>query len=166
MADKRAARIREKNKPLEDRFVAAREFVLPVPSEDVKKQLTDQMFAEVRSMLGEERWPLVQTRITKEREGGGPSNLLGILTDSEQYGLTAHVETDTNGTLKVFCGFSGLLAGHNNGELSMFLPEGNPNRTKGSENFADGIPSQALRERVMAWLQEQAMARLGKGGQP
>jgi hypothetical protein len=48
----------------------------------------------------------------------------------------------------------------------MFLPQGDPNRTNGSEVDAGGILSQAMREHVSQWLQEQAVARLGKGGKP
>jgi hypothetical protein len=47
----------------------------------------------------------------------------------------------------------------------MFLPESNPNRTEGADKFAVGV-SDALRQRAMAWLQEQAIARLGKGAKP
>src|SRR2546422_3544913 len=45
--------------------------------------------------------------------------------------------------------------------LSMFLPEGDPNRTEGADKFVSWC-SNALRQRALAWLREQAVARLGK----
>ena len=45
----------------------------------------------------------------------------------------------------------------------MFLPEGDPNRVAGAEGFLTNNPwGQALAERAFPWLQEQAIARLGK----
>jgi hypothetical protein len=80
--------------------------------------------------------------------------------------LSISLATDDKGTPTWSCGLSlGGLAGFGSGTLSMFLPEGDPNRTQGADKFADGF-SEALRQRAMAWLQEQAIARLGKKEKP
>ena len=45
----------------------------------------------------------------------------------------------------------------------MFLPEGDPNRVAGVEGFlTNNAWGQALAKRALPWLQEQAIARLGK----
>jgi hypothetical protein len=46
----------------------------------------------------------------------------------------------------------------------MFLPEGDPNRPDGAQHtlFGGDYLSKPLRQRALAWLQEQATARLGK----
>jgi hypothetical protein len=56
--------------------------------------------------------------------------------------------------------------GNQSGALSMFLPEGDPNRTKGlAAGFAAGF-SEPLRQRVSAWLQQEAATRLGSTEKP
>ena len=43
---------------------------------------------------------------------------------------------------------------------------GDPNRTDGAGDFGRGFMSEALRQRALTWLQEQAIARLGKEAKP
>ena len=75
--------------------------------------------------------------------------------------------TDEKGTLTWTCsGGDGAAVGFASGALSMFLPEDDPNRTSGSDGFARGLVSEAIRLRAAVWLQEQAVARLGKEAKP
>jgi len=128
------------------------------------KQRLDQMMAELRDILGEERWPLLQAH-TCCGWGSPAGDSERILSQLKQE-LTISVPTDDKGTPTWFCGFSfGGGVGFQNGTLSMFLPEGDPNRTEGADKFAAEF-SDALRQRGMAWLQEQAIARLGKKDKP
>jgi hypothetical protein len=61
---------------------------------------------------------------------------------------------------------SGTITGFGSGALSMCLPEGDPNRTNGADDFLPSFLSNALRQRALAWLQEQAAARLGQKEKP
>ena len=160
---KREAGIYETNRTssgqLLDPGVPAKVFVVPSLAEDEVKQRLDQLSAELRGILGEERWPLVQTRLDMNL---GSERILSQLTQE----LAISVATDDKGTPTWLCLSSFLgMAGYQNGTLSMFLPEGDPNRTEGADKFGPGC-SDALRQRGMAWLQEQAIARLGKGAKP
>ena len=171
---KREAAIYETNRTslagqLVDSGGPAKVFVLPWLPEDEMKQHADQQLAELRGILGEERWPLVQATL-KEASLPQPKYSINLGSDSilGQSGqeLSISVATDDKGTPTWSCAFSfGGMVGAGSGTLGMFLPEGDPNRTEGADKFAAGF-SDALRQRAMAWLQEQAIARLGKKEKP
>ena len=160
---KREAGIYETNRTsggqLLDPGAPAKVFVVPSLAEDEVKQRLDQLLADLRGILGEERWPLVQTRLDMNL---GSERILSQLSQE----LAISVATDDKGTPTWLCQSSFLgMAGYQTGTLSMFLPEGDPNRTEGADKFGPGC-SDALRQRGMAWLQEQAVARLGKEAKP
>jgi RNA polymerase sigma factor (sigma-70 family) len=162
---KREVELYETNKlsatQLPDPDVAVKVFVVPTLPKDEMKQRLDQLLAEVRVILGEERWPLVQARSDRNSYGGSER----IVSQLKQE-LEISVKTDDKGTPTWSCGLSfGGGVGFQNGTLSMFLPQGDPNRTEGADRFAAGF-SDALRQRAMVWLQEQAIARVGKGAKP
>ncbi len=48
----------------------------------------------------------------------------------------------------------------------MFLPEGDPNRTEGVEGFGRDVLPEPLRQRVLGWLQEVAIAQLRNKEKP
>jgi RNA polymerase sigma factor (sigma-70 family) len=175
------AGIYETNGTLSDGVVASKVFVVPdLGLAGETRKHADQILAEIRGILGEERWPVVQARLEGARGSGGVirqdgvmefsplfTTLRKILHDeqSQKTGagdLWVNVETDKQGKLTWFCSSS---TGYVRGELSMFLPEGDPNRTKGSDDFGQWL-SDALRRRASAWLQEQAAARLGRKEKP
>jgi RNA polymerase sigma factor (sigma-70 family) len=135
----------------------AKLFVVPRLPEDEVKQRSDQLLAELRGILGDERWLLVQSGISKYWWGSE-----SILSQLKQE-LGIELATDDKGTPRWLglLSFGTGVTGFITGDLSMFLPEGDPNRTEGADKFADGL-SDALRQRGMAWLQEQAIAGLGK----
>src|SRR5205085_3603908 len=91
------------------RIVANVRFVLPELN-DKAKQFTDQMLAEVRGILGEERWPILQARL-KERRGGviTSSDLNSTLNQSKQ-DLTLWVETDDKRTPTMGLALQGAVA--------------------------------------------------------
>jgi len=99
------------------------------------------MLPEVRGILGEERWPLVQARLEDDRgkQGGAVFSLTldRILNQSSQ-DLSVWVETDDQGTPTMGYNLGGAMASRGSGALSMFLPEGDPNRTDGAQNTVFG----------------------------
>jgi RNA polymerase sigma factor (sigma-70 family) len=156
------AKIQETNKPLSGQVVAYTEFILPVWGDEAKR-LEDQMWAEVRGILGEERWPLVQARL----QNGSSQSLASILNQTKQ-NLSVWVETDAQGKPTMGFKLEGAVATVGGGPLSMFLPEGDPNRTDDANSvvpaiFSTDFLAKPLQRRALAWLQEQAIARLGKG---
>jgi len=168
-----AAGILETNLPVKGRVVASRAFILPAPGKETgprteTRPRTDGL-AEMRGVLGEERWWLVQVSFHRKPGGvnygiGGPGHVLARE-------LSVEVEGDGKGTLNVRAHFGYFAVGYANATLSVFLPEGDPNRTNGADDFLSGFVrggdlSNAMRQRAVAWLQEQAIARLGRREQP
>ena len=64
--------------------------------------------------------------------------------------------------------YSVNVVGYMNGTaaLSAFLPDGDPNQTKAGRKFGRSSAPEPLRQRVSAWFQEQAAARLGRKEKP
>ncbi len=168
----REAGIYETNKPpRHDLVLAAKLFVAPALPEDAVKRRADQLLAELPGILGEERWPLVQVRLKEApggyTRGGNLRTILNLDLEKSAEHLVVDVETYANGTIMWECSLSARgMSGRQVGALSELLPEGDPNRTKGSADLGQGFVSDALRQRALAWLQEQATARLGKKEKP
>jgi RNA polymerase sigma factor (sigma-70 family) len=149
----------------------AKTFGLPaVPKEELQAR-GNWMLAELRGLLGEERWPLVEIRLQEKRRRyvWTPYDLRSILNlDS---GMTAEelcvtVGTDEKGTPTWTATMSfGGVVGFQNGVLSNFLPEGDPRRTNPSGEFGGGLKN-GLRQRAVTWLEEQATARVGTKEKP
>jgi RNA polymerase sigma factor (sigma-70 family) len=154
-----AAGIQQTNQPLRGRIVASTEFILPEDNDETKER-TDQIFANIRRTLGEDRWPMVEARLNRK----GSITFESTLNQSKQ-NLSVWVETDDTGTPKMGYGVGGAISTGGSGALSMFLPEGDPNRTDGSDEFVAWL-SKPLRQRALAWLQEQAITRMGKKEKP
>jgi RNA polymerase sigma factor (sigma-70 family) len=169
--------IQETNRTLQRGEVASKKFSLPALPDDAVKPLMDPLLAELHGMLGEERWPLTQASL--KRPG---LSTLRSLTDLKSGGQELKVQVATDGKWQmqlnlpeggggsrghnVFAVYSMNIVGNQSGALSMFLPEGDPNRTKGpAAGFAAGF-SEPLRQRVSAWLQEEAATHLGRTERP
>ena len=122
------------------------------------EQLGDKLLATLHGVLGEERWPLVKARL----DGVSGLDLIGTLRmRGPPEELAVWVETDDKGALKWGATWGGRVATFQQGALSMALPQDDPNRTESVEEFGGTPWSTALRQRGLAWLQEQAIARLG-----
>ena len=156
---KLAVGIQETNNPLSGREVAAIAFSVPKPVEQEMKQIVEKTLREVRTFLGEERWPLVQA--TDSTSDG----LTASLTQSAQL-LSIWVEKDDHGALTMGYGLQGAICAGGTGALTMFLPESDPNKTEGADVFGRGLLSTPMRQRALVWLEDQAVARLSKGGRP
>jgi RNA polymerase sigma factor (sigma-70 family) len=163
LALERAAFLIETNKPLSGSAVAARKFILLPPPEDERDRHAKQLLAGLSSVLGEERWPLVEPRL---KEQNVLPNILALNKRQGAQEVEVSVAANDQGRLGWnWTGGNGGIVGYANGNLSMFLPEGDPHRTTGSERFGEGF-SEPMRQRMTVWLQEQARARLGKEGGP
>src|SRR5262245_48100221 len=120
-----AAGIQETNEPLGGEVVTNKVFVVPKLPEDEVKERQDQLLAELRGLLGEERWPLAEVRF-QERRGvpqmiySGPQQLLGILIPEGQK-IAVQVVISEKGPPKAFVLTGGPQVGFASWELSMFL---------------------------------------------
>ena len=182
------AGIQETNLPLagsgnSGSVVMRRSFTLSALSEDEMKPRRGQMLAEVRDVVGSERWPVVEA---KPPEAGPRYPLItgGVAPmksgDSSE-SIEVWLETDSKGTITVGSTFDGSSSAHPSKysmnvvgyasalNLSMFLPEGHPGRPadaeQGLKNF-NPLVTGMLRQRVCAWLQEEAVARLSQKETP
>ncbi|MBI3850385.1 MAG: hypothetical protein HY298_08865 [Verrucomicrobia bacterium] len=171
------AGIQETNLSSGGSVVARRSFVLSPLPEDEMKPRRDQMLAEVRGVVGDERWPVVEAR-PPEAGPRVPYSIVGQnLPMQSAESVEISLTTDPKGTLMVESTSSGgspsvrgkysvNIVGYGGGpELSLFLPEGDPSRAAELERFLPTVTS-TLRQRVLAWLQEQATARLKKKENP
>jgi RNA polymerase sigma factor (sigma-70 family) len=160
--------------------VARRSFALSPLPEDAMKPRHDQMLAEVRDVVGNERWPVVEA---KPPEAGPRVPLAAtganVLMRSGE-SIEVWLEADSKGTLTVGGTFNGgspttnkyslNIVGYVNApNLSIFLPEGHPGRPADAEQTVKSfnpLVTGLLRQRVCAWLQEEAVARLNQKEHP
>jgi hypothetical protein len=84
-----------------------------------------------------------------------------ILSQSHQ-DLALWVRTDDKGKPIMGYGLQGALATVGTKPLAMFLPEGDPGKIEGGDDFGRGFLSDAMRQRAFAWLQQQAIAQFAK----
>ena len=182
--DRLAARIQETNLPVSGNQVAARSFVLSPPAAEELKPLHERALTELRGLVGEDRWLLVEAKPPEAGPLVGNSNPMRIGESVE-----AQIWKDDKGMLKVSLRYSvgnpsaykkgvvsskgtvlseNMSAGAWDKELSMFLPEDDPNRTAGLERFIEDNKwvSHTGRQRLLAWLREEAIARLGRKENP
>jgi hypothetical protein len=177
----------ERDNPLRDRMLASKVF-FNEPSGKVGEEANQrfaQMLKEIRGILGEERWTALPARFRSINCDVWNRALISAPTAN----ITAWVENDEKGIPKASWTYSGDMpgsgtkpasatkdgntysmnvVGYVNGTaaLSAFLPDGDPNQTRGAANLG-GVPGpEPLRERASAWLQKQAAARLGKKENP
>jgi hypothetical protein len=167
--------IQETNRALQRGEIASRRFSLPALPDDDVKPLVVPLLAELRGILGEERWPLTQASLNRPGMGtlrsildlktGGQELQIQVAADGKWH-MDLNRPSD-GGVPKPKEGqiYSVNTVGVQNGALSIFLPEGDPNRTEFSSVFAGGF-SEPLRQRVSAWLQQEAAARAGKKEKP
>lgn len=150
--------------------VAVRSFAYSPPAAGLKP-FEDQVLVQLRDLIGEDRWSLVKAKPPEMARKHGT--------------IVPVIQRDDQGTLKVFVNLEIILSPPSRSapnnvyplntvgslgtfELSMFLPEGDANRTAGVEGLIrslDGV-SHTAGQRALAWLQEQAVAQVGRKEKP
>ena len=139
-----------------------------------------QMLDDIRGILGEERWPLLPSRLRSVN----CEVLNHMLIPEPGTKVSASVENDENGIPQAKWVYSGEMSkvanpgprsekapagnvyslnvvGYMNSSaaLSAFLPDSNPDQRKRATSLG-GVPApEVLRQRAAAWFQEQAVAR-------
>ena len=154
----------------------ATRFVMPELA-DQEKQFLAQVLEDAKGTLGDERWRVEQAR-TEAAHGGGddlelvswgtpPNMAISVQTDGQEaptVTVSGSISSVPDPEANQGGVYSMNVVGFANWRLSMFLPEGDPNRVAGAEGFlTNNAWGQALAQRAWPWLQEQAIARLGKG---
>jgi len=177
----------ERDNPLSGRMLASRHFADEPPGKTggEAEQRFAQMLKEIRGILGEERWPVLPARFRSNNSDVWNPTLLPAPWGS----IDAWVESDEKGIPKASWKYTGewpeLRAlpppkpkdGHiysenvvgyvnRNAALSAFLPDDDSKQSKDSA-ILTGLPApEPVRQRVLAWFQEQATARLDKKENP
>lgn len=136
-------------------------WVLPALG-DAAKTSADQLQAALRSELGEERWPLVQSQL----ESTGTDTLRRILNldaGTQPQEVEVWVTENDGKPMGGFSWSSPNSSFSNGGEpLNLFLPGAQtPAGMSMDEYFyVRNLPA-PLTQRMMAWFQQQAQSRLG-----
>jgi RNA polymerase sigma factor (sigma-70 family) len=149
------------------------------------EQRLAQMLTEIRGTLGEERWPAlpavfrsINCDVWNRALIPAPSASIETWVESDEKGIPKANWTYTGEMTRTATKppsrskdgnvYSMNVVGYKNGTaaLSAFLPDGDPRKTKGGANFDGGPAPEPVRRRVLTWLQEQAVARLGKKENP
>jgi hypothetical protein len=152
-----------------------------------------QMLADLRGFLGEERWPALPSRsrtancevlngmlipaskgevsASVESDENGIPQAKWTFTGEVSPGRAPDEEADSENVSSVKVGsrvFSVNTVGYVNGSaaLSSFLPGGNASETTNILSRVGAYAPDAVRQRVTAWFQEQARARLSGGEKP
>lgn len=159
--EKLAAGISETNTTspgrISNRALAATVFKVPELLGEEAKQMGKSMLADVRGLIGEQRWPIIEARLSRITS----NNLQNILSQSWD-DLAIWVELDEKGRPAMGYNLRGRIATTGTLPLSAFLPPNDSNKTVGADEFGRDFLSKTMRERALAWLQEQATARLGE----
>lgn len=143
--------------------VAAKIFHVPALGEGAKES-ADRLTGELKTLLGEQRWPLVASQL--DIQGTHTlQRVLGLKAGHESQDVSVWIRPNDQGELTVGYGW----AGHG----SAFSMDGAPLASVLTGEKPDGGPSaidqvkmnhlpDALTARIMAWIREQAEARLGQ----
>ncbi len=122
-----AAGIQETNLPVSGAVVARRFFTLSSSKQEAER-FTDQLLAELRNVLGQERWPQVQVRLSHSRGGRVLSDSLRehLMPHELSLGLDVRVEPDDKGILTVDAEFGGGGGWVSKGNFVHVLAGGRP----------------------------------------
>lgn len=190
------ADVYESDLPVSGRTLAAKRFSVAPPGEvgPEAEQRFAQMLADLRDILGEERWPVVPSRYRKV----DCEVLNRMLIPQPTAYITATIESDESGSPQVSWTISGDATpskGDNipsapaapaakapagnvyslnvvgyvnaNAALSAFLPDADPEQRKKATNFGGVVHlPPAVKQRTVEWLQQQSTTRLGGKEKP
>jgi RNA polymerase sigma factor (sigma-70 family) len=143
--------------------VASANFYVPALGDEAKAS-ADHLLGELKSVLGEQRWPVMESQLHPH----GTHTLSRILeldsADSPQQ-VSVWINTNSSGALTVSYQWftTGTSFGSDGASLGALLPGANPQGGRSPIQDVEGnaLPG-ALTSRMLAWLQEQAQIRLGQ----
>jgi hypothetical protein len=139
--------------------VASQVWTVPALGDEVQTK-ADELEARLQETLGPERWPLVKAQL----EMISTDSLRRILNlDASQNAQEVGVWiSETGGKQTVGSGWSsrGSSFSFDGADLGLFLPRGDSGADRVEYIGSRSLPS-ALTGRMMAWIQQQAVARLG-----
>jgi len=165
------AGVTESNQPVSGNVLARRSFALSAPADGELMPFMEQILAEVSGLVGEERRRLIEAKPPEAVRVRGASLDVSVRPD-DKGGFQVHFSVSYNPMPKYRPKnmYSENLATYHNADLSIFLPDGDPNQTAGIERSIEEkieyyLPNPA-RQRILAWLQEQAAARIGRKENP
>ena len=174
----RAAGVSETNVPVtwrdwpwrEGRVLAGKNFSARESGDELKLR-GDQLLVDLRGLVGDERWPIIEARLKEVRAGvyGSMSLRADLFLDPAKNSDLVKVilGTDDKGTVRWFAsGGNGSMSGNWDGVLSEFMPDGDPAKTTSPGPGGWVLLSDATRQRVTDWLQKEAIARVGKKESP
>jgi len=144
--------------------VASTIFYVPALGDEAKAS-ADRLQEEMKSVLGDQRWPLVES----QWESHGTHTLRRILdidADQEPQEVSVWINTNSSGALTVgyyWASRTSSFGPTDGAALAALLPGANPQdgRSPIQDVECNGLPG-PLTNRMLAWLQEQAQIRLGR----
>ena len=142
--------------------LASKIWAIPALGDEVKAR-GEELQAALQTALGEERWPLVQAQLQSHGMYSLRTTLsLDLGQDGQQIGVWI---TEENGRLVVGHGWSGhSSSGTSSGmALDLFMPNAEAMPGMDAADFfrVRALPG-TLSLRMMDWIQQQAITRLGK----
>ena len=147
--------------------IANKIFYVPALGETARES-GDRLATEMRAVLGEERWPLVESQIHTH----GTHTLRRILNldaDHEWQEVSVWISPNDKGVLTVGYQWATERASFSSdgATLASLLSDANPagRRWAIDDIQRNNLPG-AVTTRMLAWLREQAKARLGKNSEP
>jgi RNA polymerase sigma factor (sigma-70 family) len=135
------------------------------PGLDNGKELAQQALDELHGQIGEQRWQMIAAWLERQSHYSG-GTMEALLT--ADYAWLSKVDLSVEAGDKeprLTVGFSGAFAGGQFFPLSIFLPDGDPDKTDGADR-ALTFMAEPLRQRVLVWAQEQALALGRKKDKP
>jgi RNA polymerase sigma factor (sigma-70 family) len=146
----------------------ASEILYVPPLGDEAKASSERITAEMKAVLGDQRWPLVESQM----QSYGTHTLRRVLNldaDHDSQEVAVWVNTNDQGVPTVGYQWASLGSSFSTdgATLASLLPGGDPT---GGRSALDGLRQNnlpdAVTTRMLSWWQAQAAARLGKEPQP
>jgi len=143
--------------------VASKIYYVPALGDEAKAH-ANQLAEELQALLGDERWPILKS----EWDSRGTHTLGRILdleADQESQEVSIWINTNSSGALTVGYQWASRNASFSTegATLGSALPGSTPPGGRSAiQDVEQNVLPAPITSRMVAWLQEQAQARLGK----
>ena len=144
--------------------MASKIYYVPALGDEAKAD-ANQLAEELKALLGDERWPIVKSGW--DSHGTHTlSRILDLEADQASQEVSIWINTNSSGALTVsyrWASSEGTSFGSDGATLGSALPGAIPpgGRSAIQDVEVNVLPA-PITSRMVAWLQEQAQARLGK----